>query len=141
VWGVGQLAAGAASDRWGRKSLIVAGMWVQAVAIGLFAAGHSFLVWMAAAGLLGVGTACVYPTLLAAVSDRAHPAWRATTIGVYRLWRDGGYVVGALLTGAIADIAGVGPTIWIVAGATFASGVIVLRAMRVNTRRHLGGAK
>jgi MFS family permease len=141
VWGVGQLAAGAASDRWGRKSLIVAGMWVQAAAIGLFAAGHSFRVWMAAAVLLGMGTACVYPTLLAAVSDRAHPAWRATTIGVYRLWRDGGYVAGALLTGAIADLAGVGPAIWVVAGATFVSGVVVLGSMRVDTQRHLGDAK
>ena len=142
VWGIGQIAAGAVSDRWGRKALIVAGMWIQAAAIAVFAAGHSFLAWMIAATLLGIGTACVYPTVLAAVSDRAHPAWRATALGVYRLWRDSGYVVGALLTGAIADFAGVGSAMWAVACVTFASGVIVLTGMQSAVReRHSGGVR
>ncbi|MDQ6910094.1 MAG: MFS transporter, partial [Actinomycetota bacterium] len=91
VWGVGQLVTGALSDRWGRKWLIVAGMWVQAVAIALIASVSSFGAWIAGAVLLGAGTAMVYPTLLAAVGDVAHPAWRASAVGVYRLWRDGGF--------------------------------------------------
>jgi MFS family permease len=136
VWGIGQLATGALSDRWGRTPLIVAGMWIQAVGIALFAAGHSFGVWMAGAVLLGAGTACVYPTLLAAVSDRAHPSWRATAVGVYRLWRDSGYAVGALLTGFVADLAGVASAIWTVGALTFVSGIIILVWMRPVPRRN-----
>jgi MFS family permease len=128
VWGIGQLATGALSDRWDRKGMIVAGMWIQAVGIALFAIGRTFWPWMAAAVLLGAGTACVYPTLLAAVSDAAHPTWRATAVGVYRLWRDGGYAVGALLTGVLADLFGYGAPIWVVAALTFLSGVVVLKA-------------
>jgi len=130
VWGVGQLATGALSDRWGRKGMIVAGMWVQAVAIALFAVGRTFWPWMAGAVLLGVGTALVYPTLLAAVSDVAHPHWRATAVGVYRLWRDGGYAIGAALSGALADMYGNATTIWVVAALTFLSGIVVLAGMR-----------
>jgi MFS family permease len=130
VWGVGQLATGALSDRWGRRGLIVAGMWVQAAAIALFALGRAFGPWMIAAVLLGAGTACVYPTLLAAVSDAAHPNWRATAVGVYRLWRDGGYAIGALLAGALADLFGSAITIWVVALLTFASGAVVLARTR-----------
>ena len=130
VWGVGQLATGALSDRWSRKGMIVAGMWIQAVGIALFAVGRTFWPWMVAAVLLGAGTACVYPTLLAAVSDAAHPNWRATAVGVYRLWRDGGYAVGALLTGVLADLFGYGPPIWVVAALTFMSGIVVLVCMR-----------
>lgn len=127
VWGIGQLATGALSDRWGRKWMIVTGMWIQAAGIALFAISRTFWPWMIAAVLLGVGTACVYPTLLAAVSDAAHPGWRATAVGVYRLWRDGGYAVGALLTGGLADLFGYGPAIWAVAALTFLSGVAVLK--------------
>jgi MFS family permease len=130
VWGAGQLATGALSDRWGRKEMIVAGMWVQAVAIALFAIGRTFWPWMAAAVLLGVGTALVYPTLLAAVSDVAHPDWRATAVGVYRLWRYGGYAIGAALSGALADLYGNAATIWVVAALTFVSGIAVLTCMR-----------
>ena len=130
VWGVGQLATGALSDRWGRKGMIVAGMWVQAGAIALFAVGRTFWPWMAGAALLGVGTALVYPTLLAAVSDVAHPHWRATAVGVYRLWRDGGYAIGAALSGALADMYGNATTIWVVAALTFLSGIVVLAGMR-----------
>jgi MFS family permease len=130
VWGVGQLATGTMSDRWGRKGMIVAGMWIQAVAIALFAVGRTFWPWMVAAVLLGAGTACVYPTLLAAVSDAAHPNWRATAVGVYRLWRDGGYAIGAGLSGALADRYGNAVTIWVVAALTFISGIVVLACMR-----------
>ncbi len=137
VWGIGQLATGALSDRWGRKWMIVAGMWVQAAAITLFVLGRAFWPWMAGAALLGVGTALVYPTLLAAVSDVAHPEWRATAVGVYRLWRDGGYAVGAALSGALADLYGNAVTIWVVAALTFLSGIVVLACMRP---RRLGQA-
>ncbi|TME28444.1 MAG: MFS transporter, partial [Chloroflexi bacterium] len=95
VWGVAQLGTGALSDRLGRKGMIVAGMWTQAAAILLVLLGSGFPEWVAAMALLGLGTALVYPTLLAAISDVAHPDWRASAVGVYRLWRDGGYAVGA----------------------------------------------
>jgi MFS family permease len=130
VWGIGQLATGALSDRWGRRWMIVAGMWVQAAALALFVIGRAFWPWIAGAVLLGVGTALVYPTLLAAVSDAAHPDWRATAVGVYRLWRDGGYAVGAVLSGALADLYGNAVTIWVVAALTFLSGIVVLARMR-----------
>ena len=125
VWGIGQLLTGALSDYWGRKWLIVAGMWVQALGIGLFVIGRNFEVWLAGAVLLGLGTALVYPTLLAAISDVAHPAWRASAVGVYRLWRDGGYAVGALTAGLLADALGILNAIAIIGGLTFVSGVIV----------------
>jgi MFS family permease len=125
VWGVGQLATGALSDRIGRKWLIAGGMWTQALAIGLIAAVGSFWPWAAGALLLGAGTAMVYPTLLAAVSDVAHPAWRASAVGVYRLWRDAGFAVGALLAGIVADLAGLAAAIWLVAALTGLSGLVV----------------
>ena len=135
VWGVGQLATGALSDRVGRKWLIAAGMWVQAAAIGLVALGTSFGTWAVAAVLLGAGTAMVYPTLLAAVCDVAHPAWRARSVGVYRLWRDGGFAVGALLAGALADAFGLVTAISVVAALTAASGVVVAARMYETHRR------
>jgi MFS family permease len=125
VWGAGQLATGALSDRVGRKWLIAAGMFVQAAAIGLTALGTTFTTWALAAVLLGAGTAMVYPTLLAAVGDVAHPTWRARSVGVYRLWRDGGFAVGALLAGVIADAFGILAAIWAVAALTAASGLVV----------------
>jgi len=129
VWGAGQLATGALSDRWGRKRLIAAGMWTQGAAIGLIAAVHGFWPWAAGAVLLGAGTAMVYPTLLAAVGDVAHPAWRASAVGVYRLWRDAGFAAGALLAGVIADAFGLAAAIWAVAAITAASGVVVAARM------------
>jgi MFS family permease len=129
VWGIGQLGTGALSDRLGRKRLIVAGMWLQAVAIVLVLLGSGLTLWASAMALLGLGTALVYPTLLAAVSDVAHPEWRASAVGVYRLWRDGGYAVGALLAGVLADLVGICFAIGAVAALTFASGVIVLVRM------------
>jgi len=125
VWSAGQLATGALSDRVGRKWLIATGMGVQAVAIALVAVDTTFSAWAAAAVLLGAGTAMVYPTLLAAIGDVAHPAWRARSVGVYRLWRDGGFAVGALLAGLIADSFGILTSIWVVAALTAASGLVV----------------
>ena len=129
VWGLGQLATGALSDRLGRKALIVAGMWLQAVAIFLLLLVPGFAPWLAEMALLGLGTALVYPTLLAAVSDVAHPDWRASAIGVYRLWRDGGYVLGALLAGILADRFGFSWAIGAIGALTAVSGLVVALRM------------
>ena len=126
VWGVGQLVTGALSDRVGRKWLIVGGMWIQAVAHrGDRARRPASWPWRSGAVLLGVGTAMVYPTLLAAIGDVAHPRWRASAVGVYRLWRDAGFAVGAVLAGVIADAFGVDAAIWTVAALTACSGLVV----------------
>jgi MFS family permease len=135
VWGAGQLATGALSDRVGRKWLIASGMWVQAIAIAVIAGTRGFAPWALGAVLLGVGTAMVYPTLLAAIGDVAHPSWRASSVGVYRLWRDGGFAVGAILAGALADLAGLVAAVWLVAGLTAASGGVV--ALRMYETRPL----
>ncbi len=129
VWGLGQLGTGALSDRIGRKWLIVGGMLTQALAIGLIAATSGFGSWAAGAVLLGAGTAMVYPTLLAAIGDVAHPTWRASAVGIYRLWRDGGFAVGALLAGVIADAFGLEAAIWAVAAITALSGLVVALRM------------
>ena len=125
VWGVGQLLTGTVSDRVGRKWMIATGMWLQAVALGIIAAVDAFWPWAMAAVVLGVGTAMVYPTLLASIGDVAHPAWRARSVGVYRLWRDGGFAVGAVLAGIVADAWGVRAAVWAVAGLTALSGLVV----------------
>ena len=125
VWGLGQLVTGALSDRWGRKWMIAAGMGVQGLGIAAFAAGRSFAVWMGAAILIGLGTALVYPTLLAAVSDGAHPDWRASALGVYRLWRDTGYAVGGIMAGVLTDTLGLSAAMTGVAALTLLSGVVV----------------
>jgi MFS family permease len=130
VWAVSQIGTGALSDRVGRRSLIVAGMLLQAAALGLIAASSTFGVWLAAAVVLGLGTAMVYPTLLAAIADVAEPAWRGSAVGVYRLWRDLGFAVGAIVAGTIADAAGIASAIWVIAVTTAASGLIVLVRMR-----------
>jgi MFS family permease len=129
VWGLGQLGTGALSDRIGRKGLIVFGMLVQALALALIASVHEFGPWAVAAVLLGAGTAMVYPTLLAVIGDVAHPTWRASAIGVYRLWRDAGFAVGALVAGILADRFGMPAAIWAVAAVTAASGLVVLVRM------------
>jgi MFS family permease len=136
VWGLLQLVTGALSDRWGRKWLIASGMLVQSGALAAIVLVHGFWPWVTAAALLGAGTAMVYPTLLAAVADVAHPRWRASAVGVYRLWRDSGYVVGALLAGALADRFGMGWSIGAVALLTFASGVLVAVRMPETLRSH-----
>lgn len=129
VWGLGQLVTGAWSDRIGRKPLIVAGMWVQAGAIALIAISTTFPAWATASIILGVGTALVYPTLLAAVGDLSPPTWRASAVGVYRLWRDAGFAVGALLAGIIADLTRPTSAIWTVAALTALSGFVVAGRM------------
>jgi MFS family permease len=127
VWGAAQLLTGWLSDHTGRKPLIVVGMLVQAAGLAaLVAGGGAFAPSLAAAALLGVGTALVYPTLIAAVSDAVQPAERAQVVGVYRFWRDFGFVIGALLAGFVADAAGSGAAITIVAALTGASGAWVL---------------
>ena len=129
TWAIAQIGTGALSDRIGRKSLIATGMLVQAVALAWIAVGSSFDAWLAAAALLGIGTAMVYPTLLAAIADVAQPSWRGSAIGVYRLWRDLGFAVGAIVAGVVADAAGIGAAIWVVAALTAASGLVVLIRM------------
>ncbi len=129
VWGAGQMLTGWLSDRWGRKWLIAAGMLLQALGIGMVAVGTGFEVWAIAAVAMGAGTAMVYPTLLAVIGDVAHPAWRARAVGVYRLWRDAGYAVGALVAGITADLFGLRAAIWLVAAITAASGLIVAARM------------
>jgi MFS family permease len=135
VWGLGQLFTGALSDRVGRKWMIAAGMWLQAVALGVIAAVDGFGLWALAAVVLGAGTAMVYPTLLASVGDVAHPAWRARSVGVYRLWRDGGFAVGALLAGIVADALGARAAVWVVAAVTAVSGLVVAVRMYETHRR------
>jgi MFS family permease len=130
VWSVGQLFTGALSDRTGRKWLIASGMWVQAAGIAMIALAHVFWGFACGAIFLGAGTAMVYPTLLAAIGDAAHPSWRAGSVGVYRLWRDFGYAVGALLAGTTADALGTRAAIWLIAALTFASGLIAALRMR-----------
>jgi len=129
VWGFGQLATGTLSDRWGRKRLIAGGMFVQAGALALIATATSFAPWALGAVVLGGGTAMVYPTLLAAIGDVAHPAWRASAVGVYRLWRDAGFAVGALTAGIVADLLGLDDAIWTVAALTAVSGLVVVVRM------------
>jgi MFS family permease len=136
VWGLLQLWTGALSDRWGRKRLIAGGMLVQSGALAAMALVRGFWPWVGAAALLGVGTAMVYPTLLAAVGDVAHPHWRGSAVGVYRLWRDSGYAVGALLAGAMADLFGMAWSIGAVAALTFASGLVVVVRMPETLRSH-----
>lgn len=135
VWGACQIYTGHLSDRAGRKWLIVGGMWVQASGIGLTAFSSAFPGFVAGAVLLGMGTAMVYPTLLAGISDVAHPSWRARSVGVYRFWRDLGYSIGALVAGVAADLFGVVSAIWIVAAITFLSGVVVQIRMRESVCR------
>ncbi len=127
VWAVAQIATGHWSDRVGRKPLIVAGMLVQSGALGLLALGDGATAPAAAAAvLLGLGTALVYPTLIAAMSDAVTPVARAPVVGVYRFWRDSGYVAGALIAGSVADALSYGGAIAVVAGLTAASGLWVL---------------
>jgi MFS family permease len=138
VWGLGQIATGHWSDRVGRKPLIVAGMLIQAAALGLLPTGGGAIpAAAAAAALLGAGTALVYPTLIAAISDAVTPVARAPVVGVYRFWRDMGYVFGGLIAGLTADALGYDGAIALVAGLTAASGLWVLRDMPAQRRdRH-----
>lgn len=133
VWSLLQIATRPLSDRWGRKGLIVAGMWVQAAGLALTAMTRVFEWWLAGSLLLGVGTAMVYPSLIAAVSDASHASWRARSLSVYRFWRDLGYAVGALSAGLIADRFGFAAAIAAIAALTFLSGAVVAVMMRADT--------
>ena len=124
TWGILQIATGSLSDRWGRKGLIVAGMWVQAAGLLVTAATGRFEWWLLGSLLLGLGTAMVYPSLIAAVSDASHPTWRARSLSVYRFWRDLGYAIGALSAGLIADRFGLSAAIASIAALTFLSGAL-----------------
>lgn len=130
TWGILQVSTGPLSDRWGRKRLIAGGMTVQAVGIWLTVEVPVYRAWILGALLQGLGTAMVYPTLLAAISDVAHPEWRATTMGVYRFWRDLGYAIGALISGIVADLLGMRAAIQVVAVLTLISGLQVAIRMR-----------
>ncbi len=135
TWGICQVWTGALSDAWGRKPLIVAGMVIQGLALVSLTVRQGFGSWAAALTALGVGTALVYPALLAAVADHARPASRAAAVGVYRLWRDLGYAAGALLAGVLADALGMLGAISVVGAITIASGLVV--ALRLNERSAL----
>ncbi len=130
AWGGMQLVTGWASDLAGRLPLIVTGMLLQAGAISLVGTVDSFAMWLIGLCALGLGTAMVYPTLLAAIGDAVHPTERATTMGVYRFWRDCGAMAGALLGGILADTLGFGPAIQIVAALTALSGILAGTSMR-----------
>ena len=125
VWGAGQLITGALSDRIGRKHLITAGMTIQAAALAVIAASSGFPGWATGTALLGMGTAMVYPTLLAVIGDVAHPAWRGRAVGVYRVWRDLGYAVGAILGGVVADLLGLHAAVWTAAAVSAGSALVV----------------
>src|SRR6266446_10126781 len=141
TWGILQIATGPLSDRWGRKGLIVAGMWIQSGGLFLTAATRQFEWWLAGSLLLGIGTAMVYPSLIAAVSDASQPRWRARSLSVYRFWRDLGYAIGALSAGIIADVFGMVWAIASIAALTFLSGAIVALVMREKAHRGLDAAQ
>ena len=130
TWGILQIVTGPLSDRLGRKGLIVAGMWVQAAGLFLTALTRAFEWWLLGSLLLGIGTAMVYPSLIAAVSDASHPSWRARSLSVYRFWRDLGYAIGALSAGIIADFFGFAWAIGAIAALTFLSGAAVALLMQ-----------
>jgi MFS family permease len=130
VWGILQTVTGPLSDRWGRKGLIAAGMLVQAGGLIMTAYTDRFSWWLLASFLLGAGTAMVYPTLIAAVSDASHPSWRARSLSVYRFWRDLGYAIGALCAGVIADVIGMQWAIVTIGLITLASGAVVALTMK-----------
>lgn len=124
VWGISQLFTGPLSDRIGRKPLVTGGLWVQSAGIGLFVVGADASAWLLAAVVMGLGTGMVYPTLLAAISDLAHPSWRASALGVYRLWRDSGYAVGAIVGGVLADLFTIEVAVLVIATLTAISGLV-----------------
>jgi MFS family permease len=138
TWGVCQLGTGVLSDRVGRKRLIVSGMWVQTLGLVVTGLGSGMPGFAVGAVLLGLGTAMVYPTLLAAIADVAQPAWRASAVGIYRLWRDLGYVFGAILAGVVADYFGLHAAIYAVAAVTFASGWLAAVRMQETLPRRMG---
>jgi MFS family permease len=142
VWGIGQLGTGMLSDRVGRKWLIAGGQLTEAAGLLVIAAGGSFAMWAAGSAMFGAGTAMAYPTLIAAVGDVAHPSWRGAAVGVYRLWRDVGFAVGAVLAGTLADLYSLATAIVVVAVVTAVSGVdVVVRLQETHPHEaRAGGA-
>lgn len=136
IWGIAQILTGILSDYLGRKWLIVFGMWIQAMGIGVTALSDQFAGFALGGIFLGIGTAMVYPPLLAAIGDVAHPRWRASSIGVYRLWRDLGYAFGALLAGMTADLFGLSIALWMIAGITAFSGLTVMIRMQETLQKN-----
>jgi MFS family permease len=134
TWGLSQLWTGHLSDSLGRKNFIVWGLWIQSLGIVITMLSGEFLGFAFGGVILGLGTAMVYPTLLAAIGDVAHPSWRASSIGVYRFWRDTGYAIGAIISGVVADAFGINAAIGLVAMITFSSGVVVARRMTENSK-------
>ena len=137
TWGVAQLWTGGLSDRIGRKKLIAGGMFVQGLALVAMANVSGLMPWIMSGITLGIGTAMVYPTLLAAIGDVAHPSWRGTAVGVYRFWRDLGYAAGALIAGALADAFGMARTIAAIGVLTAASGLLVAVRMPETLQRRM----
>lgn len=135
VWGVGQLFTGGLSDRWGRKWFIAGGQWLEAAGLVVIALGDSVAVWAVGSAMFGAGTAMAYPTLIAAIGDVAHPRWRGAAVGVYRLWRDLGFAVGAITAGILADLAGIRTAIIVIAAVTAVSGIDVAIRMYETRRR------
>jgi len=131
LWGVGQLASGKLSDYTGRKRMIVSGMFVQGAALLLFGFSNEYASFLTTAALLGVGTAMVYPTFLAAIADVAHPQERAETIGVFRLWRDSGYAFGAMASGILADTVSLDAAIYFTGGLALFSTFVTQIRMRL----------
>ena len=125
VWGAGQLATGWLSDHWGRKPFVTIGMLTQAAGLAVIALSHNIPGWATGSVLLGAGTAMVYPTLLAVVGDVAHPIWRGRAVGIYRVWRDLGYAVGAILGGLVADARSLTAAVWVAAALSLLSGLTV----------------
>jgi MFS family permease len=128
-WGILQLGVGSLSDKWGRKWLIVAGMWISGLGILMTTLSSGFTYWLFTSALTGIGMALLYPTLIAAVSDLSHPTWRASAIGVYRMWRDAGYAVGAITIGFFMDVFSMTASFYLTAFLMMASGVIVATIM------------
>ena len=136
IWGILQLITGSLSDRVGRKILIFPGMFIQSIGIWIVLYSQAFPGWVTGMSLLGVGTALVYPSLLAAISDIGHPSWRATSLGVYRFWRDMGFVFGAIGIGFISDLFNMFIAIQVVAWVGLASGIVVVFLMKETKNRY-----
>lgn len=134
-WGLLQIITGYASDKVGRKWPIAYGMWIQGLGILLIAFSSNLVPFIVGNLLLGIGTALVYPTLLAAIGDVVHPSWRASSVGIYRLWRDSGYAAGAIIAGVTADFFGLRYAIGLVAIVTFVSGLVVAIRMRETLKK------
>lgn len=136
-WGLLQIITGYLSDKVGRRWPIILGMWIQAIGISVIASFNQFWMFVVGNFLLGLGTAMVYPTLLAAIGDVAHPSWRASSVGIYRLWRDSGYAAGAIIAGLTADVFGLRSAIWLVAFLTFLSGVVAMLRMSETLKKEI----